>query len=63
MSHNSRFYNEALRRARDCGTKKQYSQKAAELAAASIRRFERSDLAEAYACEFCGHWHVGHRRP
>jgi len=49
--------------AKQCGNKIRYSdpQSAWEIAL-TMRRLEKDEF-NAYLCDCCGYWHVGHRRP
>lgn len=51
------------REERACLGKRRYGTKrAAQAVVLAIAKQDKDETIQPYKCEFCGYWHVGHRR-
>jgi uncharacterized membrane protein YgcG len=50
-------------KARSCDGKRRYrTKRGADGVVLEIARQQRDESIRAYKCQFCGYWHVGHRK-
>jgi uncharacterized membrane protein YgcG len=47
---------------RSCLVKKKFSRRTADNVVIRLAREQHDETIHAYKCEFCGCWHVGHRK-